>query len=308
MVTALLMVASRSAWAQSEQAQKAPTSLEELRKRLLQLEQAVQELKGQINATEQSPKASNALFNPAPATREIDSPSATPSPAHASVGTLPPKVTPKPAQSESSLEIFGAIMLDFGYQFKQSDPGWFDVVRPTKLPSFKDQFAPDGKIFADVRQTRFGVKSSTPTSMGELKTHFEFDLFGTGADAGQTTIHLRHAYGELGQFGGGQYWSPFMDEDAFPNAFEYWGPNGMIAFRNVQFRWMPIKGASRVTIALERPGASADLGVYRDRIELVGVQTSIAIAGSVMGGPVGARLGIRRGGRPLQAAKMERYK
>jgi DcaP outer membrane protein len=166
-------------------------------------------------------------------------------------------------------------MLDFGYQFKQSDPGWFDVVRPTKLPSFKDQFAPDGKIFADVRQTRFGVKSSTPTPFGDLKTHFEFDLFGTGADAGQTTIHLRHAYGELGQFGAGQYWSPFMDEDAFPNSFEYWGPNGMVAFRNVQFRWMPIKGASRVTIALERPGASADLGVYRDRIELVGVRPKL---------------------------------
>jgi hypothetical protein len=53
MVTALLMVGSRSAGAQSEQAQKAPPSLEELKKRLLQLEQAVQELKGQINATEE---------------------------------------------------------------------------------------------------------------------------------------------------------------------------------------------------------------------------------------------------------------
>ena len=60
-------------------------------------------------------------------------------------------------------------MLDFGYQFKQSDPGWFDVVRPTKLPSFKDQFAPDGKIFADVRQTRFGVKSSTPTALRRVE-------------------------------------------------------------------------------------------------------------------------------------------
>ncbi len=119
---------------------------------------------------------------------------------------------------------------------------------------------------------------------------------------------LRHAYGELGQFGAGQYWSPFMDEDAFPNSFEYWGPNGMVAFRNVQFRWMPIKGASRVTIALERPGASADLGVYRRPYRTGGRATSIGMAGSVVGGPVGPRLGICRGGRPLQAAKMERHK
>ncbi len=92
-------------------------------------------------------------------------------------------------------------------------------------------------------------------------------MFGTGVDAGQTTIRLRHAYGELGQFGVGQYWSPFMDIDVFPNTVEYWGPNGMAFFRNVQFRWMPIKGDTRLTFALERPGASADGGVYNEIIQ-----------------------------------------
>ena len=33
-----------------------------------------------------------------------------------------------------------------------------------------------------------------------------------------------------------------MDIDVFPNSIEYWGPAGMAFFRNVQFRWMPIKG------------------------------------------------------------------
>ena len=36
-------------------------------------------------------------------------------------------------------------MLDAGYQFKQNDPDWFDVVRPTKLPSFPNEFAPNGQ-------------------------------------------------------------------------------------------------------------------------------------------------------------------
>ena len=31
-----------------------------------------------------------------------------------------------------------------------------------------------------------------------------------------------------------------MDLDVFPNSLEYWGPNGMVFFRNVQLRWMPI--------------------------------------------------------------------
>jgi DcaP outer membrane protein len=162
-------------------------------------------------------------------------------------------------------------MLDAGYQVNTSDPNWFDVLRPTKLPSFPGEFAPSGKTFWGVRQSRFGVKSSTPTRYGDLKTHFEFELFGVGVDAGQTTFRLRHAYGELGQFGAGQTNSPFMDIDVFPNSLEYWGPNGMVFFRNVQFRWMPLKGRNAVTIALERPGASADQGPFANRIELQGV-------------------------------------
>lgn len=63
-----------------------------------------------------------------------------------------------------------------------------------------------------------------------------------------------------------------MDIDVFPNSLEYWGPNGMVFFRNLQFRWMPIRGESNVTIAVERPGASADQGVYTDRIELQGIR------------------------------------
>ena len=63
-----------------------------------------------------------------------------------------------------------------------------------------------------------------------------------------------------------------MDIDVFPNSLEYWGPTGMVFFRNVQVRWMPIKGdTSLVTLALERPGASGDQGVYADRIELQNV-------------------------------------
>jgi hypothetical protein len=169
-------------------------------------------------------------------------------------------------------DIYGFIMMDMGYQSKQNDPNWFDVLRTTKLPAYKDQYAPDGRFFASVRQTRFGVKSFIPTGMGELKTTFEFELFGTGVDAGQTTLRLRHAYGELGKWGAGQTWSPFMDIDVFPNSVEYWGPPGMAFFRNVQVRYMPIQGDTRLTIALERPGASADGGIYADRVELTNVK------------------------------------
>jgi hypothetical protein len=170
------------------------------------------------------------------------------------------------------MEIYGFAQADFGYDFKQMDPNWFDVLRTTKIASFANQWGEDGRTWASVRQTRFGVKGWIPTSLGEVKTIFEFEMFGVGVDAGQTTIRLRHAWGELGAVGAGQTWTPFMDPDIFPNSIEYWGPTGMPLFRNVQVRYMPLRGDDELFIALERPGASADGGVYADHVALQNVR------------------------------------
>jgi hypothetical protein len=63
-----------------------------------------------------------------------------------------------------------------------------------------------------------------------------------------------------------------MDIDVFPNTVEYSGPAGMAFFRNIQIRYMPIQGDTRLTFALERPGASADQREYPDRIDLANVK------------------------------------
>src|SRR5262245_29343741 len=166
---------------------------------------------------------------------------------------------PEPGKDTFSFEAYGFAMLDLGYDFGEiGNPNWQDVVRPTKLPAFTDQFGKGDRWFQGVRQTRFGVKAVEPTDYGDLKTTFEFDLFGVNVDEGQTTFRLRHAYADWTQLRAGQTWSPFMDPDVFPNSIDYWGPNGMVFFRNVQLAWMPIQGDTRVTVALERPGASPD--------------------------------------------------
>ena len=259
-VTAV-MAQSQPVTKQTPEVTKQTPEVEQLKERLQQLEQTVVELKGQIEAIEEAKKS------PAPTIIEAEY---TPTPAPETTAVKPKSQNEQ--KGESTFEVYGFAMLDAGYQFKQNHPDWFDVIRPVKLPSFPNEFAPNGKSYFGVRQSRLGVKSSTPTKYGELKTQFEFELFGTGVDAGQTTFRLRHAYGELGPVGAGQTWSPFMDIDVFPNSLEYWGPNGMVFFRNVQFRWMPLKGRNAVTIAIERPGASADQGVFADRIELQGIR------------------------------------
>jgi len=190
------------------------------------------------------------------------------SPVSAQSGAAQPAAEPKPAA-----EIYGFAMLDMGENAQQVDPNWYDVLRPSKLPASPDQFGEDGHFFSSVRQSRLGVKMTAPTSLGDLNTKFEFELFGVGTFAGETTFRLRDAWGELGHFGAGQTDSPFMDGSVFPNSIEYWGPNGMVYFKNVQFRYTPVKGgANELVVALERPGASGDAGVFANRIELQNVK------------------------------------
>src|SRR4051794_8471078 len=224
---------------------------QDLRQRIDQLEKELQALKAQMPTT----------TTPAPE-----------QPSESTVQTAAPPEKKDEKKDFGTMQIYGAAQLDMGYDAGANNPQWFDVVRPTKLPAFKDEFGKDGNFYSGVRQSRFGVKTSTPTRFGNLKTIFEFELFGVGVDAGQTTFRLRHAWGEIGQFGAGQTWSPFMDPDVFPNSLEYWGPTGMVFFRNVQLRWQPINnGNKQLWFALERPGASVDESPLTQRVHLAGV-------------------------------------
>jgi hypothetical protein len=179
----------------------------------------------------------------------------------------------QPAAAPPSLEIYGFGMADAIADFGQNNPDWFDVVRPTKLPNAPKQFGEDGHFYLSPRQSRFGVKGSLPTSDGTVTGQFEFDMFGTGKDAGLTTIRLRHAWGQWKQIGGGQTNSQFMDVDVFPNSLEYWGPNGMLFVRNPQIFYEILRnGDTNARIAIEAPGASGDAGLVADRIELQNVK------------------------------------
>ena len=235
------MVTASIVFAPWTYAQSQEHELQQMNDKVQQLEQQLQDLKAQINQVSQVQQK--------PAPTEPTAMTVTRADEEAQETAAAPELGP----GKNRVDFYGHVMLNSGYVFGQSDPNWFDVMRPTKLASFTRQFAPAGKTYFGVRQTRFGVKTSTPTGLGDLKTVFEFELFGTGVDAGQTTFRLRHAYGELGHFGAGQTWSPFMDIDVFPNSLEYWGPNGMVFFRNLQARWTPIQNDhTRLIFAVER--------------------------------------------------------
>ncbi|HUO91176.1 MAG TPA: DcaP family trimeric outer membrane transporter [Rhizomicrobium sp.] len=172
--------------------------------------------------------------------------------------------------------IYGFAEADYIYDGNRVDPSWEDTLRPTKIPTDNSPagvFGSNGQSLFSVKQSRFGVSGDLPVKggLGDIKFKFEFDLFGVGVDAGQTTFRLRHAYGEWGWLLAGQTNSVFMDGDVFPNTIDYWGPNGMVFYRNVQIRVTPWRTEhSHFAIAIERPGNDIDAGTIRQLDPVLG--------------------------------------
>lgn len=168
------------------------------------------------------------------------------------------------AEPEKTMEIFGFIMMDSGYDFGRMNPDWYDTMRPTQiLDKEGNEYQSQGSYYMSVRQTAFGVKNYIDSPLGKIKTNFEFDLFGMGKEVGNTAFRLKHAYVEIGKFGAGQTNSLFTDTDLYPNIVEFMGPNAVPFIRNIQIRYTPVQNANHnFSVALERPGATADQGQY----------------------------------------------
>ncbi len=169
-------------------------------------------------------------------------------------------------ESTRSFEIYGFAQLDWIQDTKRVDPNWQDAFRPSKIATPEGQFGTNGQASLSVKQSRFGVKGTMPTGdhTPPINFKFEFDFFGTGVDAGQTTIRLRHFYAEWGQLLAGQTHSLFMDIDVFPNVIDYWGPPGMVFLRLPQLRWTAYRTSNDVlAVALEKPGNDIDAGNIR---------------------------------------------
>jgi hypothetical protein len=163
-----------------------------------------------------------------------------------------------------ALNIYGFVMADTIYDFKRVDPDWNDTLRVSTIATRGEPFGGDGEVVFGVRQSRIGFDSNFKTDNGDVRALFEWELFGTGGDAGQTTPRLRHAWVEWKDFGAGQYWSNFMDISVFPNTIDYWGPTGMIFYRNKQLRYTFPFESSELAFSLEDPDTALSVGRFRD--------------------------------------------
>ena len=168
------------------------------------------------------------------------------------------------ARGDHNLELYGFTQLDAIQDFNRVDPNWEASLRPSKIPTVDGQFGSNGQSIFSVRQTRLGVKANGTIADKPYEAKFEFDLFGTGDDAGKTHMRIRHMYASWGPFLAGQTNTLFMDGDIAPNSIEYWGPPGMAWLRNPQVRWTFYdKSGFSAAVALEHPSNDIDPGNIR---------------------------------------------
>jgi len=193
----------------------------------------------------------------APAAPEQEVFGAPPAPAVASGPA--PATTTKP---KASANVYGFVMADAIYDFKRVDPDWQDTLRVTTIPTQGGAYGNNGDFVFSVRQSRLGVQGNYGD---DITYKLEGELFGVGSDQGQTTLRVRHAWATYKNFGMGQTWSNFMDIDIFPNTIDYWGPTGMVFYRNKQARYtFPMGGDDEFSVTLEDPSTALSVGQFRD--------------------------------------------
>jgi len=180
----------------------------------------------------------------------------------------PPPIQYSPAAAsrpkDHNLELYGFAQLDAIQDFKRVNPDWDATLRPSRIPTEKGEFGGNGQSIFSVRQSRLGAKATGILAGKPYEAKFEFDLFGTGVDAGQTTFRVRHMYAKWGQFLAGQTNTLFMDGDIFPNVIDYWGPTGMVFVRTPQLRWTFLdRNGWTAAVALEHPSDDIDPGNIR---------------------------------------------
>lgn len=87
------------------------------------------------------------------------------------------------------------------------------------------------------KESRFWLRSFTPSAWGDINTFLELDLLGDSATYTYTP-RLRHAYGSIGNFLAGQTWTTFLNSAVIPDLLDVGGSAGsLLTLRQPQVRW-----------------------------------------------------------------------
>lgn len=137
---------------------------------------------------------------------------------------------------------------------------------PTRGPG-EDLFIPatiqtsgepgDPRLNLHAKETRFWLKSYTPTVRGDIATHFEIDfmlgLQGNERVGNSFATRIRHASISWDRWTFGQTWTNYFNTDSLPDYLDFIGPVGVTFVRQPQIRYTIPTASGSWAFSLENP-------------------------------------------------------
>ena len=199
-------------------------------------------------------------------------------------------------------------MLDMGVNLKTIHPNWTDTLRVNRLPSFDGQFGEDGSTYAGVRQSRLGVKGFTPDRARASCAPRSSSSCSAPAStkarprSGCVTPMASWARSAPANTGVRSWTSTCSRTRSSTGDRPAWCSSATSRCAGCRFR-----ATRRLTLAVERPGASGDAGVVADRIELQNVKGRSPMPDFTGEYRFGGVARLRRSGRPARPDEMGRH-
>ena len=115
----------------------------------------------------------------------------------------------------------------------------------------------DPRLNLHAKETRFWLKSFTPTDSGDITTHFEIDfLLGQQGDervGNSYSPRVRHASVSWDRWTFGQTWTNFFNTSVLPDYLDFVGPVGVTFGRQAQIRYTAPTANGNWSVSLENP-------------------------------------------------------
>ena len=164
--------------------------------------------------------------------------------------------------SKTSVSLSGYVKGQMSYSSRGplGNPGGSDeLLIPSTIPLSNTPNTALKKDYwkASAKESRLTLRTYTPSDWGPITTLLEADFYGTAGTETATNsnnFRLRHAWGTLGNFGAGQFWSNIANMTAVPETIDFTPQIGIFgALRQPGFRWTQPTSYGFWSAAIENP-------------------------------------------------------
>ena len=159
---------------------------------------------------------------------------------------------------ETNIRVGGYVKMDAIYSDYSNAPtrgAGDDFFIPSTLLTSGE--SGDPRLNFHAKETRFWLKSFTPTERGDISTHFEIDFLagqqGNERVGNSFSPRIRHASLNWDRWTFGQTWTNFFNTSVLPEYLDFIGPVGVTFARQAQIRYtVPVRSGDWA-ISLENP-------------------------------------------------------